>query len=53
MSAIVIKRQDTGEEVHRIDTTTQSEGQRERAFMGVMRQTDLDTYFVDEEEDES
>ncbi len=50
MSAIVIKRQDTGEEVHRIDTTKLSERQAERAFMGVMMQTDLDTFFVDEED---
>lgn len=50
MSAIVIIHAMTGVEEHRIDTTAQSERQRERTFLGVMRKTDLERFIVKEED---
>lgn len=50
MSAIVILNAMTGAEEHRIDTTNQSEREREKTFMGVMRRTDLDRFIVNEED---
>ena len=50
MSAIIIRDQSTNEVVHRIDTSNLSERQRERAFDGVAMKTDLDRFYLDEED---
>lgn len=50
MSKIVIRDQTTDIVVHEIDTSDLAPGAKERAFYGVCRQTDLDRFFVEEEE---
>lgn len=50
MSSIIVIEAETGKEVRRIDTTNLSERGRERAFMGVCRQADLDKYIISEED---
>lgn len=48
---LVIKDMKTKEEVHRIDVTGKSERNRDMCLMGLMRNMDLDNYFVDEVEE--
>lgn len=49
MSSIVIRRQDTGEEVRRIDTTGKSDAQIDRIEMGLSINFDFDNYMYGEE----
>ncbi len=48
-SAVVIREIGTGEEVRSIDTTDQSDRGHDKVVMGVMRQTNLDRFWIDEQ----
>ena len=47
--ALVVRRMDTREEVHRLDVSRKTESQVERILRGLLRQMDCDAYYVEEE----
>lgn len=49
--ALIVRSFETGEEVRRLDVSGKSERDIERVEMGLLRQMNLDAYYLDHEEE--